>query len=255
MQIPSQGKLLVYGPAMLNVVSEEVLLSDLEDLSQLEKVMYRTMQAFEGIGLAACQVGVFKRIVVIEMREGGYLTLLNPEVVGMRGKELLGPEGCLSIPPKGNECLVFRMAEVDIQFRSSNYELKCMTFRGRDAIVMQHEIDHLDGTFFIERARPTEKSKVVKKFNTWKTEKTMDNKGKKKKLPQTNPLLAPNAVCPTCGDIIEPTVVKAKLGVQYVEYKHTNEEFGCAYAIRNIEYLRGDIRNLNADEQREALPL
>ncbi len=110
--------------------------------------MRETMYAAKGVGLAAPQIGVSKRVVVVDVGDGLY-ELINPEIIKSRGREL-GAEGCLSIPgiigdvPRATSIVV----------RALNREGKMMEYRvkGYAARAFQHEIDHLDGILFIDKA-------------------------------------------------------------------------------------------------------
>jgi len=110
--------------------------------------MADTMYAFKGVGLAAPQIGVSKRLVVADIGNG-LLRLVNPEILRASGQER-GTEGCLSLPGLWGE--VDRATEIVV--RCLDQKGQEMRFRatGFLARVLQHEIDHLDGILFIDRA-------------------------------------------------------------------------------------------------------
>ncbi|MBQ3669837.1 MAG: peptide deformylase, partial [Clostridia bacterium] len=109
--------------------------------------MAETMYAAEGVGLAAPQVGVLRRIVVIDVGDG-LLELINPEIIESSGSAV-NPEGCLSIP--GRRCTVERPAKVKV--RALNRKGKQIEVEGEGLLAMAlcHELDHLDGILYIDK--------------------------------------------------------------------------------------------------------
>ena len=120
--------------------------------------MLETMYASNGVGLAAPQVGILKRAVVVDVGEGGPgpLKLINPEIVERSGVQN-GPEGCLSCPNMWGD--VRRSQYVKV--KATNPEGEEIIVEGEDflARALQHEIDHLDGTLFIDTATNIEYQK------------------------------------------------------------------------------------------------
>ncbi len=120
--------------------------------------MLETMYASNGVGLAAPQVGILKRAVVVDVGEGGPgpLKLINPEIVERSGVQN-GPEGCLSCPNMWGE--VRRSQYVKV--KATNPEGEEIIVEGEDflARALQHEIDHLDGILFIDTATNIEYQK------------------------------------------------------------------------------------------------
>ena len=124
--------------------------------------MTETMYDEVGIGLAAPQVGIPKRLIVIADEEGrGVQALLNPAIVE-RGGEMTGEEGCLSIP--GVFAPVTRAAWVKVEARSVDGKPLTINARGLRARVLQHEIDHLDGVLFIDRVDPMVRDRIKRKI-------------------------------------------------------------------------------------------
>ena len=109
--------------------------------------MLETMRKADGVGLAAPQVGILRRIVVIEVEEGEVLELINPEIVEMSG-EVAGVEGCLSVP--GKQGIVKRPSYVRVQALDRNGVMQ--TYEGTDLLArcFCHELDHLDGKLFTD---------------------------------------------------------------------------------------------------------
>ena len=120
--------------------------------------MLETMYASNGVGLAAPQVGILKRAVVVDVGEGGPgpLKLINPEIVERSGVQN-GPEGCLSCPNMWGE--VRRSQYVKV--KATNPEGEEIIVEGEDFLsrALQHEIDHLDGILFIDTATNIEYQK------------------------------------------------------------------------------------------------
>ena len=109
--------------------------------------MYETMYDDNGVGLAAPQVGILKRIVVIDIGDGNQYTLINPEIVEQSGEQT-GPEGCLSVPGKSGN--VTRPYSVTVKAKNENFE--DITVHGEELLAraLCHEIDHLDGKLYVE---------------------------------------------------------------------------------------------------------
>jgi peptide deformylase len=124
--------------------------------------MTETMYDEIGIGLAAPQVGVSLRLIVVADEEGrGVQALLNPTIVD-RGGEATGEEGCLSIP--GVFAPVTRSAWVKVEAQDVNGRPLAVRATGLRARVLQHEIDHLDGVLFIDRLDPVTRDRIKRKI-------------------------------------------------------------------------------------------
>ena len=118
------------------------------ELMDLAANMFETMYAFEGVGLAAPQVGLTKRLFVLHEPEGQKMCLVNPEILEREGEES-GQEGCLSLP----EIYIHVPRATRIAVRAQNIEGETLEFEARDflARIIQHELDHLDGIIFLDR--------------------------------------------------------------------------------------------------------
>jgi peptide deformylase len=125
------------------------------NIIKLLKNMADTMRAAEGVGLAAPQIGISKRVVVIDVGDG-LIELINPEIVTMEGEEI-DTEGCLSIP--GIQGDVKRAAKV--QVKALDRTGKTVTYSGSGLLAraFQHEIDHLNGILFVDRMIKDKKDK------------------------------------------------------------------------------------------------
>jgi len=124
--------------------------------------MTETMYDEVGIGLAAPQVGIALRLIVVADEDGRSVqALLNPAIVD-RGGEATGEEGCLSIP--GVFAPVTRSAWVKIEAQDVNGGPLAIRATGLRARVLQHEIDHLDGVLFIDRVDPVTRDRIKRKI-------------------------------------------------------------------------------------------
>jgi peptide deformylase len=112
--------------------------------------MAETMRHADGVGLAAPQVGILRRVVVIDVGEG-LIELINPEIIETSGQQR-GAEGCLSIPGVRGE--VIRPEKVRVKALNRKGEQIEITGTGLLARALCHEIDHLDGVLFIDKAVP-----------------------------------------------------------------------------------------------------
>ena len=146
-------------------------------LREVESHMLAVINQFGVSGLAAPQLGFNVQMIVIKKSGGSRLTLLNPRIDRMYGAETDYPESCISFPPGGNECYVARMQFINVVASSLDKPDKerDWQFTSNDARVVQHEIDHLNGTFFFERANLVEKAKVLERYHQWK--RTFKNGG------------------------------------------------------------------------------
>lgn len=111
--------------------------------------MAETMYEYKGVGLAAPQIGITRRLIVVDPGEKRLLKLINPRLIKAEGTEM-GIEGCLSIPGIFGE--VPRAARVLVEAQDSSGDSIRIEAEGFLARIFQHEIDHLDGILFIDRA-------------------------------------------------------------------------------------------------------
>lgn len=116
-------------------------------IEELVEDLIDTMYEADGVGLAAPQVGVRKRIAVIDVGEGP-VVLINPEVVSSEGEQT-GQEGCLSVPGKCG--VVTRPMKVVVKTRNMDWEWEEIEGEGLFARAMLHEMDHLDGILYVDK--------------------------------------------------------------------------------------------------------
>jgi peptide deformylase len=153
-----------HGAAVLHRRSEPVA-EITPEIEALVDDMIQTMYAAPGIGLAAPQVGVAKRIFVCDVSVGrnptDLLVFINPEFVERDGMQL-EEEGCLSVP--GFNATVARPARAVLTGLDRHGEPQRVDASGLLARCFQHEMDHLDGTLFIDRLRGLQKDLIVRKI-------------------------------------------------------------------------------------------
>ncbi len=112
--------------------------------------MIDTMRAADGVGLAAPQVGVLRRVVVIETPDEGLFELINPKIIAYSGEQE-GEEGCLSVP--GRWGIVKRPMHVTVRAMNRKGKIVDITGSGLLARAICHELDHLDGKLYIDIAK------------------------------------------------------------------------------------------------------
>ena len=136
-----------------------------DDTRKLMNDMLETMYKAPGIGLAAIQVGILKRIVVIDIskeEEKNPLFLANPEIIYKSKNTSVYEEGCLSLP--GQFAEIERPAECHIKYIDYNGKEKKLETKGLLATCIQHEIDHLNGILFIDYLSKLKKDMIIKKL-------------------------------------------------------------------------------------------
>lgn len=162
----------LYGQPVLRKEAEEVA-SDYPDLKKLVADMYETMHESDGCGLAAPQVGLSIRLVVIDADvlkdtypelEGVRLTLVNPELDVLEdGQKVTRSEGCLSLPGLGEP--VSRYEKVRLNWLDEDFVEHEEVFEGFLARIIQHECDHLEGMLYIDHLSPIRKQLIKTKLN------------------------------------------------------------------------------------------
>ena len=145
-----------------------------EETRKLMDDMLDTMYAALGIGLSAIQVGVAKRVVVIDTAKDPSppqpIRMANPVISWQSDIAELREEGCLSFPDQSAE--VRRPLEVEVQYLDECNVLKDYKASGLTAIAIQHELDHLDGVLLIDRISATRRSMILRKMKKARRVKT-----------------------------------------------------------------------------------
>ena len=143
-----------------------------DEIRKLLDDMLETMYAAPGIGLAAVQVGILKRIIVIDISKDeekkSPIFLINPEIISRSKKTSVYEEGCLSLP--GHFAEIERPAECQVKFIDYDGKKKELAAEGLLATCIQHEVDHLNGVLFIDYLSKLKKDMIVKKLIKQKKE-------------------------------------------------------------------------------------
>jgi peptide deformylase len=157
--------ILVAPDPRLKKIAKSVDKVDAEIVKLMED-MLETMYLAPGIGLAAPQVGVLKRVIVVDIeREGvktGPLCMANPEIVDVSDEDASYEEGCLSVPEHYAE--VSRPRRVKIRYLDKQNEIRTLEAEGLIATCLQHEMDHLDGILFIDKISALKRNMILRKL-------------------------------------------------------------------------------------------
>ena len=140
------------GDEILRKKSREVPLVD-DRIRMLMEDMVETMYKYDGVGLAAPQVGILKRVIVIDVEDGKVYKMANPKIINESGEQS-AQEGCLSVPEKKG--IVSRPMKVIVEYTDENNETVKLEAEGLLARAICHEIDHLNGVLFIDRVTDDE---------------------------------------------------------------------------------------------------
>ena len=164
-------KILTEPDPFLRQKSTKVEIVDDETRSLMDD-MLETMYAAPGIGLAAVQIGILKRLIVIDISKEDEkktpLFLVNPEITFRSNKTSTYEEGCLSLP--GHFAEVERPEECHLNFIDYNGKKKNLKANGLLATCIQHEVDHLDGILFVDHISKLKRDMIIKKLKKSKKE-------------------------------------------------------------------------------------
>lgn len=169
--------IVAYGDPVLKKMAEEID-EDFENLDQFIQDMYETMEAAQGVGLAAPQVGKSIRLFVVdgtpfyededledeerEVLKTFRKVFINPIILEEKGEEWDFEEGCLSIPGIRED--VSRHDELTIEYYDENWELKEEVYSGIPARIIQHEYDHVEGILFTDKLGALKKRMLKKRL-------------------------------------------------------------------------------------------
>ncbi|MFW8595771.1 peptide deformylase [Cribrihabitans neustonicus] len=159
-------------PRLKKVCAPVADLSD--ELRALADDMLETMYAAPGIGLAAPQIGILQRLIVLDCVKEGEgesrpLVMFNPQILSASDETSVYEEGCLSIPDQYAEVTRPKVVEVEWLDRDGNAQRE--TFDGLWATCVQHEIDHLNGKLFIDHLKPLKRQMITRKMQKLKRER------------------------------------------------------------------------------------
>ena len=164
--------ILLHPDPRLKKLSEPV--SDITDaLRTLSDDMLETMYDAPGIGLAAPQIGILQRLIVLDCMKSAEdtprpLVMFNPEIVAASDETNVYEEGCLSLPEQFAD--VTRPAEVEVRWMDRDGKECSEVFTGLWATCVQHEIDHLDGKLFIDYLKPLKRQLITRRMVKMKRE-------------------------------------------------------------------------------------
>ena len=160
--------ILVIPDAKLRQAAEPVAHVD-DEVRALVEDMFETMYKAPGIGLAAPQIGVLRRVVVLDVAKrrdedatADPMVMINPEITYVSEETALHEEGCLSIPDFYED--VERPAVIRVGYLDRDGKPNSIEAEGILAVCIQHEIDHLNGVLFIDHISRLKRSRVIKKF-------------------------------------------------------------------------------------------
>ncbi|MGJ7922447.1 peptide deformylase [Neobacillus sp. LXY-4] len=141
-------KIVTYPAEILEINCDQVTVFD-KKLAKILNDMYETMIEFDGVGLAAPQIGLKQRIAIVDIDDDfGTIELINPEILEATGEQT-GPEGCLSFPGVYGEVTRANYVKVKAQDRKGKtFVIEAEEFLAR---AIQHELDHLDGVLFTSK--------------------------------------------------------------------------------------------------------
>lgn len=147
-----------------------------QHIQELVQDLFDTMYEEDGVGIAAPQVGVLRRIFVVDDREGNKLCLINPKL-SLSGDQVLGMEGCLSVPEKQGS--VSRYQRVKVDYLDENGQAQSLEAEDFLARIIQHENDHLDGVLYTDRAEKVYTFEEIEEMQRKAREKSAQEEAEK----------------------------------------------------------------------------
>jgi len=165
-------KIYKYPDPVLRKKTEKITSFD-KDLKNLVEDMAETMYDAPGIGLAAPQIGQSVKLIVVDITEDPegekkYMPMINPEIIVQEGNQL-DEEGCLSVPELTAN--VNRYNEITVTYQDLEGNSRELSTENRFAVVLQHEIDHINGVLFLDHLSPLKRSLYKKKVTKWLVDK------------------------------------------------------------------------------------
>ncbi|AKK19866.1 peptide deformylase [Candidatus Liberibacter africanus] len=158
--------LVILPNPILRRISRPIEKIDSEIMNLIDN-MFEVMYSAEGIGLAAVQIGVLYRVIVIDLQDcadnGGAMVLINPTILSRSDGFSVYQEGCLSIPDYRAD--VKRASFITVRYMDRNAQPNIIYADGLLATCLQHEIDHLNGVLFIDHISRLKRDMVINKFS------------------------------------------------------------------------------------------
>ena len=168
--------IVAYGDPILKLEASEISPSELKNISGLIDDLWETMYNASGVGIAAPQIGISKKIFIADFsffkdeenfNEHELINMqqvfINPEIINEKGDNFVYPEGCLSIPNISEN--VVRKEKLKIKFLDENFESKIINCSGIIARVIQHEYDHLQGILFTDKLSYKKRKSLKQELN------------------------------------------------------------------------------------------
>ncbi len=153
-------EIVLNGNEILTKKAEKVEEID-NEIKEIVQDMLDTMYKYDGIGLAACQIGILKSIIVYDVeyiKEEGKkkpIVFINPKIIQTSKSKIEVEEGCLSFPDIFEN--VLRFEKIKVEYTNLEGKRKILSARDIEAVVIQHELDHLDGVVFLDRSKELKK--------------------------------------------------------------------------------------------------
>lgn len=153
-----------YGDPILQKIAEPIRMITVRH-RELAEDMIETMKEEQGIGLAATQVGVLERLIIVDVLEHGGsrgfnpIVMVNPEVIEESVEDVCDEEGCLSLP--NLRAKVWRSASIRCRYQTLNGKVVELSLKGIDARCVLHEIDHLNGILYVDNLTLLEREALV----------------------------------------------------------------------------------------------
>jgi peptide deformylase len=165
--------ILIVPDKRLRVKARRIVPADRAQVAGLVSRMFAAMYRAPGIGLAAPQIGVSLRLVVLDLAPDGEaapMVLVNPEITAASDELVAREEGCLSLP--GQYAEVVRPARISVAFEDQDGKRRTLDADGLLAACIQHEIDHLDGVLFVDHISALKRNMLLRKLAKEQREKT-----------------------------------------------------------------------------------
>lgn len=172
-------ELLFYRSDLVGKLCRRIVKPVSSEITDLLSVMTRYCQRHDGLGLAAPQLGIFVQLAIAATVPGHFEVLVNPEIMNLGGRDLLSAEGCFSLPPAGkNNARVWRSEIVQIRFGTLEDPDAGIEriYKGAAARIVQHEVDHLNGIFFIDRCGPVGRQLVLRNLGKYLRQKDLNKR-------------------------------------------------------------------------------
>ena len=161
----------LYGSEVLRKENKDVDLNDKEAIMKLIEDMKETLKVADGCGLAAPQVGVNQRLVIVDGRELSdtydylhdfFRVMINPEIIEESEETCEFSEGCLSVP--GGYAEVYRPSKIKVEYYNENLEKVVEEFDRFACRMVQHELSHLEGNLFVDNISPIRRKMIARKL-------------------------------------------------------------------------------------------